>query len=113
MRNFYNINQDIYGKILTRKILKDYDGNENLWAGYIMGEINFGKYVTFIPGVRYDFSHLKYNAYSGSNVPDNEEKEHEFEYEKSSDSDKYGYWLPQIHLRVKANKLDGHQAGIH
>lgn len=101
MRNFYNINQDIYGKILTTKILKDYDGNENLWAGYIMGEINFGKYVTFIPGVRYDFSHLKYNAYSGSNVPDNEEKEHEFEYEKSSDSDKYGYWLPQIHLRVK------------
>ena len=101
MRNFYNINQDIYGKILTTKILKDYDGNENLRAGYIMGEINFGKYVTFIPGVRYDFSQLKYNAYSGSNVPDNEEKEHEFEYEKSNDSDKYGYWLPQIHLRVK------------
>ena len=47
------------------------------------------------------FSQLKYNAYSGSNVPDNEEKEHEFEYEKSNDSDKYGYWLPQIHLRVK------------
>ena len=33
MRNFYNINQDIYGKILTPTILKDYDGKENLWAG--------------------------------------------------------------------------------
>ena len=101
MRNFYDVNQDAYGKILTSKILKDYNGKENLWAGYIMSEINFGKYITFIPGVRYDFSDLKYNAYSGSNVPDNEDKEHEFEYERTSDKNHYGYWLPQIHLRIK------------
>lgn len=101
MRNFYNINKDIYYPILTTKIQKDYDGHEEIWAGYIMSEINFGEYITFIPGVRYDFSYLRYKAYSGSNVPDSETNEHSFDYERSTDSDKYGYWLPQIHLRVK------------
>lgn len=101
MSNFYNVNSDLYRPILTAKIQKDYDGYEEMLAGYLMAEINFGKYVTFIPGVRYDHTYMRYGAYSGTNVPDDETQELAFDYTKTTDSNTFGYWLPQIHLRLK------------
>ena len=101
MKNFYQTNSDIYRPILTTKIQKDYDGHERLTAAYIMGEFNFGKYITFIPGVRYDHNSMTYGAYSGVNVPDDETQELSFDYTKTSDKNSFGYWLPQIHLKIK------------
>ena len=101
MRNFYNQNQNAYKYTPTSMIRQDYSGHEDMWAGYIMSELNFGKYITFIQGVRYDFSHLKYHAYSGENVPDSESYEYSLDIEKTTDAESFGYWLPQIHLRVK------------
>lgn len=101
MKNFYQTNSDIYRPILTTKIQKDYDGHERLTAAYIMGEFNFGKYITFIPGVRYDHTSMTYGAYSGVNVPDDETQELSFDYTKTSDKNSFGYWLPQIHLKIK------------
>ncbi len=107
MKNFYNVNSDLYRPILTTKIQKDYDGHEEILAAYIMGEFNIGRYITFIPGVRYDHTYMHYGAYSGVNVPDDETQELSFDYSRTTDSNKFGYWLPQIHLKIKpTDKLD-------
>ncbi len=100
MKTFYETNSDLYYKLLSETVKQDYTGHEEIWAGYIMGEINFGKWVTFIPGVRYDFTHMKYNAYSGASVSDAESTEQQFDYEPTEDSQNFGYWLPQIHLKI-------------
>ncbi|ADY53942.1 TonB-dependent receptor [Pseudopedobacter saltans DSM 12145] len=101
MRNFYNVNRSIYQSTPSSTLQNDYDGHEEMLAEYIMSEINFGKLVTFIPGVRHDHSYLRYQAYSGQNVPESETSHFEADFEKTSDSEKFGYWLPQMHLRVK------------
>lgn len=107
MTNFYEVNSDIYRPILTTKIQKDYEGYEEMLAGYLMAEINIGKYVTFIPGVRYDHTYMRYGAFSGSQVPDDETQELSFDFEKTTDHNRFGYWLPQIHLRLKpTEKVD-------
>lgn len=101
MKNFYNVNSNVYRPILTTKIQKDYDGYERFTAAYIMGEFNIGKYITFIPGVRYDHTYMRYGAYSGVNVPDDETQELSFDYTKTTDNNSFHYWLPQIHLKIK------------
>ena len=101
MRNFYNVNKSVYQPTPSSTLENDYDGHERMYAGYIMSEINFGNYITFIPGVRYDHSYLRYKAFSGQNVPDSETSHFEPDFERTTDSEKFGYWLPQIHLRVK------------
>ena len=107
MRNFYNLNSSLYRPILTTKIQKDYEGHEENMAAYIMGEFNITKYITFIPGVRFDHTWLRYKAYSGTNVPDDETQELNFDFTQTSDHKSTNYLLPQIHLRIKPlNCLD-------
>lgn len=100
MRNFYDLNQEDYYRLLSETVKNDYKGHEELYAGYVMAEINFGRWVTFIPGVRYDFTKMRYSAYSGSNVDDSESNEQQFEYNETTDTEHFGYFLPQIHLKV-------------
>ena len=105
MQNFYNTNKDVLEYTPTSKVRRDYSGREELWAAYLMAELNLGKYITFIPGVRYDYSYLRYKAYSGNNIPDGESKYYDLDIDQTVDSERFGYWLPQIHLRIKP--LDG------
>lgn len=44
----------------------DYKGNENLSAAYLMGEINFGSKLTFIPGFRFEKNVTQYTAPRGN-----------------------------------------------
>ncbi len=101
MRHFYDANGYMYYKLLSETMENDYTGHEEIYAGYVMAELNIGDWVTFIPGVRYDWSYLRYTGYSGSNVNDDESNEQQYSYEADSDSEHFGYWLPQIHLKVK------------
>ena len=101
MRTFYEANQSLYYKLLSETLVNDYTGHEEIYAAYVMAELNFGEYVTFIPGVRYDYSYLRYTGYSGSNVSVSESDEQQFTFTESTDSENFGYWLPQIHLKIK------------
>ncbi|MGM9787251.1 MAG: TonB-dependent receptor [Candidatus Cryptobacteroides sp.] len=101
MKTFYQTNQDLLYKLLSETVKNDYTGHEEIYAGYVMGEFNFGKWVTFIPGVRYDFTRMRYNAYSGASVSDSESTEQQFGFEPTSDKQRFGYFLPQIHLKIK------------
>lgn len=40
----------------------DYEGGEQLYAGYAMAELNLGQYFTLIPGFRYEEMHTDYTA---------------------------------------------------
>lgn len=104
MRDFYNMNSELYKKILTTTVQNDYSGAESLSAAYIMTELNIGKYITFIPGLRYDYTYMKYHAYKGDNIPDSETEELDFSFEETTGTGSFGYFLPQIHLQIKPAK---------
>ncbi len=73
--------------------------NEFYYAGYLMGELNFGSMISFIPGVRYEkvkdnlggwwmeaisyYDRLHAPGYSTDSTHNDE------------------YWLPMIHLKIK------------
>ena len=87
--------------MLSEVVENDYTGHEEIWAGYIMGEINFGKWVTFIPGVRYDYTYMKYTGYGSNAVKSSSGSGNEqFDYWPLEDSQSFAYFLPQIHLKI-------------
>ena len=101
MRSFYDINSSMYYQMLSEVVENDYTGHEEIWAGYIMGEINFGKWVTFIPGVRYDYTYMKYTGYGSNAVKSSSGSGNEqFDYWPLEDSQSFAYFLPQIHLKI-------------
>jgi TonB-dependent receptor len=84
------------------KVKDDYKGHEDLYAAYVMGEFRFGKMVTFIPGVRYDYSYVDYTAYKGEDIPESYDASNpEIIVEEQSADFKQDYFLPQIHLKFK------------
>lgn len=105
--DFYDTNKDLYANIMTAMIQDDYTGHEELYAGYLMTEMNVGKWLTFIPGIRYDYTYMKYGGYSGDNIPSDLTVETSVSYSFNEESNNFAYYLPQIHLRLKpANWFD-------
>lgn len=99
--SFYDNNKSLYDNILTTMIRDDYTGHEEIYAGYLMTEFNIGKWLTFIPGVRYDYTFMKYGGYSGDNIPSDLTVESTVAYTWNNQSNHYAYLLPEIHLRLK------------
>lgn len=82
----------------------DYNYKRNFTAFYLMPTINIGKYVTFIPGIRYekfDFDYTAYNIFvrDRANYP-GDQTYYTLE-EVTWDSTKADTWFPQMHLRIK------------
>ncbi|MEZ4601032.1 MAG: TonB-dependent receptor [Syntrophotaleaceae bacterium] len=71
---------------------QDYDTDENIYAGYLMGQVDFGR-VSLLPGVRYEYTELK----ATGNVVDAEA-----EAVLGSETRKHHYdnILPSIHVRA-------------
>jgi TonB-dependent receptor len=58
--------------------------------------------ITFIPGVRYDYSYFDYMAYKGDAIPDSYDASNPvIEVEQQWANYKQDYFLPQIHLKIK------------
>jgi len=102
--DFYDTNKDLYANIMTAMIQDDYTGHEELYAGYLMAEMNIGKWLTFIPGLRYDYTYMNYGGYSGDNIPSDLTVETTVSYTWNTESNHFDYFLPQIHLRIKPLK---------
>ena len=81
----------------------DYHYTRNFYAFYIMSELNVGKYVTLLPGIRYEKYGYDYTAdstyvFGRLTTPG----EHYYDYKEVHwDSTKAETWFPQIQLRVK------------
>lgn len=83
----------------------DYVTDESIQAYYLMTEINIGKYITFIPGLRYVKTYLKYDAKIAEALPDGENRDQEEQaldmFKDTTANNTYYNILPQIHLRIK------------
>ena len=78
----------------------DYWGWESKTAAYAMAEINLGKRITLIPGVRFEQVHNEYSAYK---VSQNTQWNWNIEDTLTRPAD-HNNVLPHIHLRFKATE---------
>lgn len=110
VRDFYNENNpgkrgaegNLYLYTPAAKVKDDYKGNEDLYAAYLMSEIRIGRLITFIPGIRYDYSYVNYMAYKGEDIPDSYDSSNPVITVEEQWADfKQDYFLPQIHLKIK------------
>ncbi len=77
----------------------DFDMKEDVTAGYAMMELNLGRRLMILPGVRYEKTRTEYDAKKG--VSDNARSEIGF-FADTSSTQSFDHWMPIIHLRYRA-----------
>ncbi len=83
-------------------LIKSYIAAEKVAAGYIMTEINFGKSLMFLPGIRYERTINDYNTTFGKPIRTDDEKTLLLRgIIDTTGQSSYEEWLPMVHLRYK------------
>jgi TonB-dependent receptor len=77
---------------------ENYDTYETLAAGYVMLKLNYGDFLTLIPGVRYEYSD---NTYHGIYSTINGAGGVNGYVEPDTSVQRYGEFLPGVHLKIK------------
>lgn len=77
---------------------EDYENSETISAGYAMTEINIGRWLMIMPGVRYEQTQFEYTAAQGI-VANN--RQTDAVRNDVTVKETYDHILPMIHLRVK------------
>jgi TonB-dependent receptor len=87
-----------YGNDLRGIEDRYYGSTERVAAGYVMFKINYGNFLSLVPGVRYEYSN---NDYTGvySTISTLMGKVGYWKLQESSQ--KYGELLPSVHLKIK------------
>ncbi len=80
---------------------RDYDGIERYQAGYIMAEFNIGRYITFMPGVRYEGDYSRYNGQRFSEVVVGNVQQEPQDLDSLRVTRENSFWLPMVHLHVR------------
>lgn len=80
---------------------RDYDGIERYRAGYIMTELNYGRYVTFIPGIRYERDYSEYNGQRFREVIVAQQEDFPADYEEVTNERDNEFFLPMIHAIIR------------
>ncbi len=77
---------------------QDYSGIEDYQAAYVMGEFHFTKYITLIPGVRWEGEHTVYNgeSYRQNTVSNQESAPLDFKLLTTERNN--SFWLPMVNL---------------
>ncbi len=79
----------------------DYETFESVFAYYLMTEIKLGKYITFIPGIRYEKTDIRYQSYIAEEFPASESTPIDVPFQDTTATNSYRHFLPQIHLQIK------------
>ena len=79
----------------------NYKTYESIFANYLMMELDLGKFITFIPGIRYERTNIKYQAYIAEEFPASESTPIDVPFRDTTASNSYDHFLPQIHLKIK------------
>jgi TonB-dependent receptor len=93
---------DVYDRINNRYFrtrftdLADFEMTEDITAGYAMMELNLGRRLMVLPGLRYEHTHTHYDAKKG--VSDNDRTEVGF-FSDTTSTQSFGQWFPILHLR--------------
>lgn len=83
--------------------IDDYELNEQISSGYIMTELNFGQFLMFLPGVRFENTFVDMTSRKG-NVPDDYSDiplDSPPQITDTSGSLSFSNWFPMVHLRIK------------
>lgn len=71
MEQYDPTSTSMYDMVLQNYIetnFRDYHGNEDYYAFYLMPEIKFGSKITLVPGVRYESNRTEYTGYRGNRL---------------------------------------------
>ena len=81
---------------------RDFTADEDVVAGYVMTELNFGPRIMLLPGVRYEQTQTYYNAFFGR-VPqlDTDAEADQVVLRDTTSEQSYGDWFPMVQLRVR------------
>ncbi len=86
----------------TNADMDDYEVQETVTAWYVMTEFKIGQYVTFLPGVRYEYTKANMTGRKGSVSSGNFEPDpYDPPFRDTLAVNSYEDWLPMIHLRIK------------
>jgi TonB-dependent receptor len=79
----------------------DYSGSENYQAGYVMAEFDITKYITLIPGVRWDGEHTVYTGESYRQITINNQEGPPADLKYITIVRNNSFWLPMVNLLAK------------
>ncbi len=97
LKNSEEVSMDGYYNLERSSNTYDYHGAENLMAGYLMAEVNFGKKVKFIPGVRYEQNKTEYTGVHG--ITNIAFAERHYIRQDTTTRRENAFLLPMIHLK--------------
>jgi TonB-dependent receptor len=80
---------------------QDYDGIERYQAGFVMAELNIGRYVTVIPGIRYERDFSRYNGQRFREVINAFRDAPPADLEDLQVERDNAFWLPMIHVDIR------------
>ncbi|UCH63944.1 MAG: TonB-dependent receptor [Fidelibacterota bacterium] len=82
--------------------LDDYETIEEVSAGYIMTEINLGRFLMLMPGVRYEYTLAHMTGREGIVPSGSEEPPVDDPYVSDTTATaSWGRWFPMYHLRIR------------
>jgi TonB-dependent receptor len=94
----------IEGEKNLEEDLADYDATEDIYAAYGMTEVYLSDRVMLLPGLRYEYSDVTYDAF--------EFDEEEETLTPVSGSKSYGELLPNVHLRYTLDERSNLRAAV-
>ncbi|MBN1482802.1 TonB-dependent receptor [candidate division KSB1 bacterium] len=99
---YHHFLADSFNRKSSLADLDDYEVHEIVTAGYAMAEINFGRFLMFLPGARYEYTQAYMTGRKGSVPSDLDEGDIDDPVvQDTSATASYGRWFPMIHMRVK------------
>ncbi len=95
----------------------DYEAFENIYAGYIMTDLNLGPRISLVGGVRYEHSDNNYAAYRDINYSeflndDGMSLGTQGTIEWATSEQNYGEWLPMVNAKLKILASEDNSNGL-
>ena len=79
----------------------DYDGIENYGAGYLMAEFNLGRYLTLLPGIRYENEYTLYHGQTFAQYTQNNQELRPVIWIPDTTARSKSFWLPDVNLILR------------
>ena len=76
----------------------DYSGIEDYQAGYVMADFNITKYVTVIPGVRWEGEHTVYHGQRFRQNTISNQESAPLDFTPLTTERNYSFWLPMVNI---------------
>lgn len=108
---FFSIQKMGFAQDIKNSMINDQDILENYGAGYLMSEINYGNWLMFMPGLRYEFTDASMDGFYAVRPQSPGPTFTPLPGSDTSATRSDAFLLPMLHLRIKpSNKMYIHLA---